>query len=165
MKSYTIFQKSDDETVTNFLDWMRNQERGVYRAALRELGALKKLRPQYMQQKPLAEQYEWIKKMLAWKPAETIADHLLQVWLIRKHEQMLVSFIEKLGIAHNGHGVVDELPETLDAGKLKEAVDSLFASYPAGAVSIYLHMFQNQTEEGWPELQEILDNDPRVTIR
>lgn len=165
MKSYTIFQKSDDETVTNFLDWMRNQERGVYRAALRELGALKKLRPQYMQQKPLAEQYEWIKKMLTWKPAETIADHLLQVWLIRKHEQMLVSFIEKLGIAHNGHGVVDILPETLDAGKLKEAVDALFATYPAGAVSIYLHMFQNQTEEGWPELQEILDNDPRVTIR
>jgi len=165
MKSYTIFQKSDDETVTNFLDWMRNQERGVYRAALRELGALKKLRPQYMQQKPLAEQYEWIKKMLAWKPAETIADHLLQVWLIRKHEQMLISFIEKLGIAHNGHGVVDELPETLDAEKLKEAVDSLFASYPAGAVSIYLHMFQNQTDEGWPELREILDNDPRVTIR
>lgn len=165
MKSYTIFQKSDDETVTNFLDWMRNQERGVYRAALRELGALKKLRPQYMQQKPVAEQYEWLKKMLAWKPAETIADHLLQVWLIRKHEPMLISFIEKLGIEHNGHGVVDVLPETLDAETLKTAVDALFAGYPAGAVSVYLHMFQNQTEEGWPELQEILDNDPRITIR
>lgn len=165
MKSYTIFQKSDDETVNNFLDWMRNQERGVYRAALRELSALKKLRPQFMQQKPVAEQFAWIKKMLSWKPAETIADHLLQVWLIRKHETMLISFIDKLGIPHNGHGVVDDLPETLDADKLKEAVDALFASYPAGAVSVYLHMFQNQTEEGWPELQEILDTDPRVTIK
>lgn len=165
MKSYTIFQKSDDETVKNFLDWMRNQERGVYRAALRELSALKKLRPQFMQQKPLEEQYAWLKKMLAWKPAETIGDHLLQVWLIRKHEGMLISFIEKLGIAHNGHGVVDVLPESLDAETLKAAVDSLFENYPAGAVSLYLHMFQNQTEEGWPELQEILDNDPRVTIR
>lgn len=165
MKSYTIFQKLDDETVNNFLSWMRNQERGVYRAALRELGDLKKLRPQYMQQKPLAEQFAWIKKMLAWKPAETIADHLLQVWLIRKHETMLVSFIEKLGIEHNGHGVVDVLPESLDAEKLKEAVDMLFGQYSAGAVSVYLHMFQNQTEEGWPELQEILDSDPRVTIR
>ena len=114
MKSYTIFQKSDDETVNTFLEWMRNQERNVYRAALRELGALKKLRPQYMQQKPVAEQFAWIKKMLSWKPAETIADHLLQVWLIRKHEGMLVSFIEKLGIEHNGHGVVDVLPETLE---------------------------------------------------
>lgn len=165
MKSYSLFQKSDEETVNSFLDWMRHQERGVYRAALRELSALKKLRPQFMQQKPVAEQYAWIRKMLASKPAETIGDHLLQVWLIRKHETMLVSFIEKLGIAHNGHGVVDVLPETLDAEKLHAAVDSLFENYPAGAVSIYLHMFQNQTEEGWPELQEILDNDPRVTIR
>ncbi|MGN0829394.1 MAG: hypothetical protein ACI4PZ_06740 [Akkermansia sp.] len=165
MKSYSIFQKADEATVTAFLDWMRHQERGVYRAALRELGALKKLRPQYMTQKPVAEQYAWLHKMLSWKPAETIADHLLQVWLIRKHEEMLISFIEKLGIAHNGHGVVDVLPETLDADKLKEAVDMLFAKYPAGAVSIYLHMFQNQTETGWPELQAILDGDERVTIR
>lgn len=165
MKSYTLFQKSDEETVSGFLDWMRHQERGVYRAALRELSALKKLRPQFMQQKPVVEQYAWIRKMLASKPAETIGDHLLQVWLIRKHEAMLVSFIEKLGIAHNGHGVVDVLPESLDADKLHEAVDSLFENYPAGAVSIYLHMFQNQTEEGWPELQEVLDKDPRVTIR
>lgn len=165
MKSYTIFQKSDDETVSNFLDWMRNQERGVYRAAVRELGALKKLRPQFIQQKPLAEQYAWIKKMLAWKPAETIADHLLQVWLIRKHEQMLVTFVDKLGIPHNGHGVVDDLPETLDADKLKDAVDALFAAYPAGAVSIYLHMFQNQTETGWPELAALLESDERVTLK
>ena len=49
--------------------------------------------------------------------------------------------------------------------KLKEAVDSLFETYPAGAVSVYLHMFQNQTETGWPELQAILDNDERVTIK
>ena len=165
MKSYTIFQKADDETVTQFLDWMRNQERGVYRAALRELGALKKLRPQFMQQKPLTEQYAWIRKMLCWKPAETIADHLLQVWLIRKHELMLISCPDKLGLAHNGHGVADVLPEKLDADKLREAVDYLLANYPAGAVSIYLHMFQNQTDEGWPELADILANDERVTIK
>ena len=165
MKSYTIFQKSDDETVNEFLTWMRNQERGVYRAALRELSALKKLRPQFMQQKPVEEQFAWLRKMLCWMPAETISDHLLQVWLIRKHEHMLVAFIEKLGIQHNGHGVVDELPEKLDPEQLKVAVDELFANNPAGAASVYLHMFQNQTEEGWPELQDILDNDPRVTLK
>ncbi len=166
MKPYTIFQKLDDETIDAFLDWMRNRERGVYRAALRELSALKKLRPQYMQQKPLTEQFAWLRKMLAWKPAETIADHLLQVWLVRRHEPMLVEFLNGLGINHNGHGVVEEaLPETLDPEKLKAAVDTLFGKYSAGAVSVYLHMFQNQTEKGWAELQEVLDNDPRVTLK
>ncbi len=166
MKPYTIFQKLDDATVNAFLDWMRNQERGVYRAALRELAALKKLRPQFVQQKPLEEQFAWLKKMLAWKPAETIADHLLQVWLVRKHELMLVTFLDTVGIPHNGHGVVEEaLPETLEADKLQAAVNVLFDKFPAGAVSVYLQMFQNQTENGWAELQAIIDSDERVTLK
>ena len=61
--------------------------------------------------------------------------------------------------------VEEALPETLDAGKLKEAVDALFEKFPAGAVSVYLQMFQNQTETGWQELQEIIDADERVTLK
>ncbi len=165
MKSYTIFEKIDEETLNVFLEWMRNQERNVYRAAVAELAALKKLRPIYVRQKSTAEQFAWLKKMLAWKPAETIGDHLLQVWLVRKHTDMLVSFLNTLGIAHNGQGVVDHLPDSLDAEKLKKGVDDLFAQYPAGTVSLYLHMFQNQTPDGWAELQEVLDTDPRITLR
>ena len=165
MKAYTIFQKADEETISDILDWMRNRERGIYHAAVRELGALKKLRPQYIQQKPLQEQFSFLKKMLSWKPSEAIGDHLLQVWLLRKHEPMLVQFIETLGIEHNGHGIVEVLPETLDKGKLAKAVDDLFAKYPAGVASVYLQMFQLQTEEGWDELADVLANDPRVTIR
>lgn len=41
MKAYYIFQQADEETISNILDWMRNQERAIYRAAVRELGALK----------------------------------------------------------------------------------------------------------------------------
>ena len=165
MKSYVIFEKMDEETIRVFLEWMREQERNVYRAAVAELAALKKLRPVYVRQKPVAEQYAWLKKMLSWKQAETIADHLLQVWLVRKHTNMLVSFLDTLGIAHNGQGVLDVLPETLDEEKLKKGVDDLFAKYPAGTVSLYLHMFQNQTPKGWDSLQKVLDEDPRITIR
>ncbi len=166
MTSYNIFQKADEATVALILDWLRNQERGLYRAALNELSALKKLRPQYIKQKSVAEQFEWLKKMLSWKPAETIGDHLLQVWLVRKQEAMLVKFLNDLGIEHNGHGMVDgDLPESIDGEKLKPAVDALYEANPAGVVSVYLQMFQNQTEKGWSELQEILDTDERFTLR
>ncbi len=166
MTSYTIFQRADEATVALILDWLRNQERGLYRAAINELSALKKLRPQYVKQKPVTEQFEWLKKMLSWKPAETIGDHLLQVWLVRKQESMLVNFLNALGIEHNGHGMVDgDLPESLDAEKLGVAVKDLFDKNPAGVVSVYLQMFQNQTDTGWTELQEILDAEPRFTLR
>lgn len=165
MKSYYIFQQADEETIKNILEWMRNQERGVYRAAVRELAALKKLRPQFIQLKPVPEQLTWLHKMLSWKPSSEIADHLLQVWLLRKHEAMLVDFLNTLGIEHNGHGVVDLLPETLDDEKLLKAVDELFAKYSAGVASVYLQMFQLQTEKGWENLAKILAEDERVTVR
>lgn len=98
MKAYYIFQQADEETISNILDWMRNQERAIYRAAVRELGALKKLRPEFIQRKPLQEQFSFIKKMLSWKPSNEIGDHLLQVWLLRKHQDMLITFLNTLGI-------------------------------------------------------------------
>ena len=165
MKAYYIFQQADEETISNILDWMRNQERAIYRAAVRELGALKKLRPEFIQRKPLQEQFSFIKKMLSWKPSNEIGDHLLQVWLLRKHQDMLITFLNTLGIPHDGNGIVNELPETLDKEKLAKAVDELFEKYPAGVASVYLQMFQLQTEDGCEELAEVLANDPRVTIR
>ena len=141
MKAYYIFQQADEETISNILDWMRNQERA------------------------LQEQFSFIQKMLAWKPSNEIGDHLLQVWLLRKHQDMLITFLNTLDIPHDGNGIVNELPETLDKEKLAKAVDELFEKYPAGVASVYLQMFQLQTEDGWDELAEVLANDPRVTIR
>ena len=69
MKAYYIFQQADEETISNILDWMRNQERAIYRAAVRELGALKKLRPEFIQRKPLQEQFSFIKKCCHGNPA------------------------------------------------------------------------------------------------
>ena len=165
MKAYYIFQQADEETISNILDWMRNQERAIYRAAVRELGALKKLRPEFIQRKPLQEQFSFIQKMLAWKPSNEIGDHLLQVWLLRKHQDMLITFLNTLDIPHDGNGIVNELPETLDKEKLAKAVDELFEKYPAGVASVYLQMFQLQTEDGWDDLAVVVANAPRVTIR
>ena len=61
--------------------------------------------------------------------------------------------------------IVNELPETLDKEKLAKAVDELFEKYSPGVASVYLQMFQLQTEDGWDELADVLANDPRVTIR
>lgn len=55
---------------------------------------------------------------------------------------------------------MNELPETLDKEKLAKAVDELFEKYPAGVASVYLQMFQLQTEDGWDELAEVLGERP-----
>jgi hypothetical protein len=59
---------------------------------------------------------------------------------------------------------VDELPETIDAEKLKVAIDHLLENYPAPVVTLYLRVFQIQQAEGWPEIAEALEKDERLQL-
>ncbi|MEI7890173.1 MAG: hypothetical protein WCI34_07665, partial [Actinomycetes bacterium] len=56
------------------------------------------------------------------RPAmEMVSGNLLRVWLLKKHKQMLVDFLDALAIA-NQEGVVDQLPPTMENAKLSAAV-------------------------------------------
>ena len=54
---------------------------------------------------------------------------LIRVWLVKKQRQMLVDFLNALGLPNN-EGVVDDLPATMDDAKLKSAIETLLAKYP-----------------------------------
>jgi len=165
MKSYEIFHKADEETANAILLWMREEERNVYRSAISSLAQIRKLRPQFVSQQPVVQQFKWLKTQLGLRSAAAVADNLLQIWLIRKYTPMLVQFLNALGIEHNGEGIVDELPQDLDSEKLLVAVDDLFSRFPQGIVSVYLQMFQAQRQGGFAALDSLLQSHPKVNIR
>jgi len=43
-------------------------------------------------------------------------------------------------------------------------VDALLADYPGEEVAVYLHVFQGQTNDGWPELAAVLAEDERLKL-
>ena len=57
------------------------------------------------------------------------AGTLIRTWLVKKHEAMLVDFLNALEIK-NEKGVVEDLPATMDDEKLKAAVETLLGKYP-----------------------------------
>ena len=65
---------------------------------------------------------------------------------------------------HDGEGSVNDIPEELDADKTKEAVGALCEKHPAEEVAVYLHMFQLQRADGWPELAAAIEADERVKL-
>ena len=60
---------------------------------------------------------------------DMVTGNLLRSWLLKKHNAMLVDFLDSLGIVHKD-GVVDDLPETVEDAKLQAAVEVLLAKYP-----------------------------------
>lgn len=164
MHAHEILKTIADDLGTEIINGIREIDPGAFKAVLLTLAERRRLRPVFIQRKPRPEQAAWMLKHLRLRSEDNLAEHLLQVWLIKTQEEMIVRFLDAVEIDHDGEGMVEELPETLDADKVKAATDMLFEKFDNDLVTLYLTVFQLQRDGGWPEIADILDNDPRAKL-
>lgn len=165
MKSYELYTNVKPSVIHDLFMWMRDTDRELYKNALGSLAANRKMRLPYLQKKPVAEQIAWMHKTLKLKSSNMMGEHILQVYFMTGQEAMLITFCDELEIPHDGKGQVEsELPTSLDADKLKKAIDALLENHEPALISLYLHTFNLQTPEGWEELTKTLESDDRLKL-
>jgi hypothetical protein len=165
MNAHSMFKAMPADQARTILQYFQDKDRAVYRTALETMCQIRKLRPIFIQKKPKAEQLEWIRQSLSSSALEDVALQLLQIWLLKDRQPMLVSFLDELGVSHDGKGAVDNIPEELDTAKIGSGVEKLLAAFPAAEVAVYLHMFQQQREGGWAEVARLLETDARLALK
>jgi hypothetical protein len=162
MKAYEIFQGMTPETAASVFQYLRDEQREVYTASLSSLAGNRKLRPVFVQRKPAADQIAWLSKNISLRGSDEIAEHVIQLWLMKAHQELLVQFLDGVGIEHDGEGAAEDLPEELDAKKLKSTVTKLLKDHDPELVRVYLHVFQLQRPEGWAALNELIAETPEL---
>ena len=148
---------------THILDFAFENDKDIYRMSLHAVAESKKVRPVFMERKSRADRNKEILSMLGKPRLELAAANLLRAWLLKKHKQMLIDFLNGLGVKHND-GVIDDLPKTIDDAKLKSSVEGLLAKYPNEEVSVYLNAFQSMNDTSWDNLKALLENDSRLQL-
>lgn len=164
MKAFQIVQSITPELRTQIVSWLAKETKEAFRTSLYQIGQQRKLRPQYFQTKSRDEQIKWLAGYLTWKQYDGVTEQLLQLWLLKAKTPMLTAFLDATGIKHDGEGQVDDLPETLDAKKVKAGIDAMLKDNAPAEVVIYLHMFQSQKENGWPEITKELEGRPELKL-
>lgn len=162
MKFHEIFRETSDDCVTGIFQYLRDEHREVYTASLSTLAQNRRLRPVFVQRKPAPEQIAWLTKNVRLRGTDEIGEHVLQLWLMKAHQAMLVQFLDGVGVAHDGEGAAEELPDSIDKKKLAKTVEKLLQDHDAEAVRIYLHVFQKQRSEGWEEISELIGKTPAL---
>lgn len=165
MQANELYQAIDPAVIQDMFSWMRETEKDLYKTSLSTLANNRKLRPVFVQKKSIPDQITWMHNTLKLRTSNTIGEHLLQVWFMQGQKDLLVTFCDNMDIKHNGEGAVEgDLPESLDAEKLKTSVDTLVEKYDPKVVTLYLQIFNMQTEDGWPALTEALVTDERLKL-
>ena len=164
MTSHELFAAIPASLAAEILEFSHTNEKKLYRAALDAVAQARKLRPVYLERQPPAERYAAMTASLGRPAMAMAADSLLRNWLLKKHTALLVDFLDALSIKHE-HGVVEELPKSVDDSALKTAVETLLTKHPAEAVAIYLHAFNSMNAESWTNLDALLQAEPRLKLR
>lgn len=164
MKAHQLIQAIDPELRQQIIGYMQNDERPAYRAVINSLAGQRKLRPQFVLDKPRAQQAEWLVAQLSQKGNDPVAEQLLQIWLLKAQTAMLITFLDAVGIAHDGKGQVEDLPEEIPQDKAAAGIDALLAAFQPSQVALYLHVFQLQRSGGWPGLTAAIEANDKVKI-
>lgn len=164
MNASELLKAVGPEQNLQIVTWTQKEAREAFTTALHQIGAQRKLRPQYFQNKPRQEQIKWLASYLTWKNFDGVAEQILQLWLLKAKVNMLTAFLDAVGIKHDGKGQVDDLPDELDADKVKAGVDAMLKDNTPAEVVIYLTLFQKQKPEGWPAITSELENRAELKL-
>jgi hypothetical protein len=163
LTSHELLGFMSPSLANDILNWTFEAERSTYKATLQAVAEARRLRPVFLERQARPQRHATMVAALNRPNLEMVAGTLLRTWLIKKYKDMLVDFLNALGIAHED-GVVEDLPEAMEDAKLKAAVELLLGKYPHEVVAVYLNAFNDMNEANWSNLKTLLEEDARLQL-
>jgi hypothetical protein len=143
------------------VEFVHDTNKELYRAVLASVAEARRLRPMYFERTPKAQRHAEMVSMLTKPRLELTSAGVIREWLMKKQTAMLADFLDALAIPHKD-GAVEDLPASMADDKLKPAVEQLLAKYKPEEVAVYLNAFYSMNDVRWPNLESMLNNDPRL---
>ena len=94
--------------------------------------------------------------------SELVAARLLVAYHLAHQRPMMVSFLDALGIAHEGGLINDDDLAPPGADALKSAAATLSSTYPAEDVTLYLSTLVWQDPDTWGALSDTAELTPQT---
>ena len=163
LKSFEIFGFMTPGLAEEILNFAHESDKPLYRATVAAVAQIRKVRPIFLERQPREQRNANLAETLSRPALDPAAANLLRGWLLKKHNALLVQFLNALDIK-NEEGVVEDLPATVDDAKLKAAIDGVLASHPQEVVAVYLLAFDEMNQASWPNLKAMLEADPRLQL-
>jgi hypothetical protein len=165
LQPHEIVARLSPALVDQLFAFLIDKERKLYTATIDTLAKQRKFRPVFVEKMPTPKRHAWMKEQLGRPANASVSAHLLQIWFVGGHADLLCDFLDALGIKHDENGTIEELPPAPEKTALRAAVDTVMAKHDPALVAAYLHAFQALDDTGgWPSLAELLAEDGRLTL-
>lgn len=165
LQPHEIISRLSPALVEQLFAFLYDKERKLYRATIESLAKQRNFRPVFVEKMPTPKRHAWMKEQFARPANAAVSAHVLQIWLVGGHADLLCDFLDALGIKHDENGTIEQLPPAPDKEAVRKAADTILAKHDPALVAAYLHTFQALDDAGgWPSLEELLAEDERLKL-
>lgn len=164
MRAYQVFGRMRDEEATRVLGVLAEKAPAFHTQALGAAAAAMRARPQFVLRQTPEKRAAAVRRALARVAANDVAEELLAVYFLDCRNEVLVEWLELVGLEHEkGMLKADAPPQPDEAAVAKAVARFREAAKPDGEPGdradreLLLRAFAAQRAVDWPALEQRLD--------
>jgi len=157
MRSYQIFSAMSPDRAATIMSGLSENAPQMFKQALFAASASMNARPIYLQRQPFEKQVGAVRRALSRVAANGVAEEILAVYFLECRKELLVEWLDLLGIAHEDGILEADSPTAPKKADLQKARDSFCGVDDDADRSLLLNAFAAQSAIDWPDLEALLD--------
>jgi hypothetical protein len=159
MRSFQVFAAMTPEQATGMLTSLKEEVPGMFTQAVVAAAAAFKARPVYVARQPIEKQAASIRRALSRVSASTFAEELLAVYFIECKKELLIEWLDSIGIEHEDGTLTEDEPKQPAKAALGKAVKAFLAVDDDPNRDLLLAAFAAQNSIDWPQLEALTAKD------
>jgi hypothetical protein len=153
MRAYQVFAGMDPERAIEVLNTLREASPAVYTQAVAAASVAMKARPQFLMKQPPDKRAQLVRRALARVAASDLAEEVLAAYFLEARRELLVEWLDAVGVDHEEGALKVEQPECPPREKLDVAVSTFLSGDNVADRELLLRAFAAQGAIDWPDLE------------
>ncbi len=156
LRSFQVFASMTPEHAQQVMQALADESPAVFAQAVAAASAALKARPVYLQRQPFAKRAEAVRRALSRVAANPVASEILAVYFLECRKQLLVAWLDALGLEHDKGTLQADAPPEPPEAELRATVDKFLATDEDPDRPLLLAAFAAQDAIEWPVLEAAL---------
>jgi hypothetical protein len=158
MKAWQVFASMNPERAVTFFAALAQKLPGFYNSAVGAASGSLRARPVYLMRQPAEKRAEAMRQALSRVRANDLAEEILASYFLDCRKELVVEWLDALGLAHEEGVLQDDEPPCPPADRLREATQKFLTASDDADRALLLRAFAAQRAIDWPELEILLES-------
>ena len=157
MRSYQVFAAMSADRAQIIMRGLSKSSPQMYKQALVVASAAMNARPVYLQKQPPEKQALAVRRALSRVAANPVAEEMLAMYFLECRKELLIEWLDALGIEHDDGTLKDDDPVAPDAEALAKARDEFCGKDDDEDRALLVRAFAAQSAIDWPDLEALFE--------